>query len=111
MKRKDSRMSTQRTQHSPPEVLDEAATWLVGGGILTMALFPLSLPLLLLTAASLVPFLVVPLAGALIAAVAAVPILLARRLARWVIGARRGRSGQRPGPRVQPCGAGLTPPR
>jgi hypothetical protein len=78
-------MSIQRTPHSHPEVLDEAATWLVGGGILTVALFPLSLPLLLLTAASLVPLLVVPLAGALIAAVVAAPILLARRLARWAI--------------------------
>lgn len=70
-----------------------------------MALFPLSLPLLLLTAASLVPLLVIPLAGALIAAVVAVPILLIRRLARWVIGALR------PAPTAQPCRAGINPSR
>jgi hypothetical protein len=69
-----------------PNVLDETATWLVGGGILTMALFPLSLPLILLTVAGLLPFLVVPLAGALVAAIVAIPILVTRHVVRRLRG-------------------------
>jgi hypothetical protein len=77
-------MSSRPTTPSDGDLLSEAGLWLAGGGILTVALFPLSLPLLLLTVAAVLPFLVIPLVGALVAAVVAVPILLARRLWRWV---------------------------
>ena len=53
-------MSTQPATASYPELVDEVSGWLVGGGILTMALFPLALPLLLLTAVAAIPFLVIP---------------------------------------------------
>src|SRR5436190_18751234 len=39
MRRKENRaMSTKSTTHSYPGVLEELSTWLVGGGILTLAL-------------------------------------------------------------------------
>lgn len=81
-------MSTQPATASYPELVDEASGWLVGGGILTIALFPLALPLLLLTAAVALPFLVIPLVGVLIVAVVAAPILLLRRLLRRIRGVR-----------------------
>jgi hypothetical protein len=91
MKRKDDRiMSTRPTTHSDTGVLDEAAAWLVGGGILTVALFPFALPLLLLTLAGLLPFLVPPLLVALVIAILTVPILVARRIGRWALRALRG---------------------
>jgi hypothetical protein len=89
-------MSTKPASRSDTEVLDEAATWLVGGGILTVALFPLALPLLLLTFAGLLPFLVPPLLVALVIGTLAVPILVARRIGRRALralGSRR-RAGQ-----------------
>src|SRR5829696_2037334 len=46
------------------------------------ALFPFALPLILLTAAALVPLLLVGLAVGAVAALAAAPLLLARRLLR-----------------------------
>jgi hypothetical protein len=44
------------------EIVDEASNWLVGGGIVTMALFPLALPgiALLIVAAIPLVFLAVP---------------------------------------------------
>lgn len=81
---------------APPSGADlamEAATWAAGGGILTMALFPFALPLILLTAAALIPLLLLGLVVGVVAAVAAAPVLLARRLLR----ARRGRLTPDPG--------------
>jgi hypothetical protein len=49
-----------------------------GVGIIALALFPLAIPILALTAAALIPLLLIPLAGGLIAA----PFLLLRRLFR-----------------------------
>jgi hypothetical protein len=57
---------------STDEVTHELVGWAVGGGIITMALFPFALPLLMLTAVVLVPL--VPLA------LLALPILLGRAL-------------------------------
>jgi hypothetical protein len=82
-------MSTQPTMRSHPELVDELSAWLVAGGVLTMALFPLALPFLLLTVVAALPFLVVPPVAGLIAAVVAAPILLARALGRWLFGALR----------------------
>jgi hypothetical protein len=76
-------MTTRTAQHSYLEVLDESIFWLVGGGILTVALFPISLPLILLTVAGVLPFLLVPAALTLVAAIVAAPVLLGRALWRW----------------------------
>ncbi len=65
---------------TPADLVEEASVWAIGGGILTFALFPFALPILLLTAAFVLPFLLAGLALALVVAVAAAPILLVRRL-------------------------------
>jgi hypothetical protein len=60
--------------------VDEFSTWAVGLGILVVALAPLSIPILVLTAVALVPLAVPVIALGLVAAVVAVPIVVARRL-------------------------------
>jgi hypothetical protein len=57
----------------------EFSNWAVGLGIVTVALFPLAIPIVVLTAVALLPLLVPVLALGLVAA----PVLLARRLLRW----------------------------
>jgi membrane protein implicated in regulation of membrane protease activity len=69
---------------------DELSNWGVGLGIVTVALFPFAIPIIILTAVALLPLLVPVLALAIVAAVVAAPIALVRRLRR-----RRG-GGPRP---------------
>ena len=76
-------MSTSTTPPTPAELADEVATLAVGGGMLTMILFPLALPLIALTVAAVIPMLLVGLAAALAVALVAAPALLIRRLWRW----------------------------
>jgi hypothetical protein len=71
------------------EVIDEASKWTVGLGIITLALAPLALPMLVLTAVALVPLALPLIAVGLVAAIVAVPVLLIRRLRRRLI--RRSR--------------------
>jgi hypothetical protein len=63
-----------------PDVVEEASAWAIGGGFVTFALFPFALPVLLLTVAFVLPFVLAGLAIALVLAVVAAPILLVRRL-------------------------------
>jgi hypothetical protein len=90
-------MSTGSTTHSYPELVTEASGWLVGGGILTVAVFPLAVPLVALTALAVMPFVLVPIAVGLVTAVVAAPILLVRAVGRRVFRAlaarRRPQSG------------------
>jgi hypothetical protein len=78
------------------EVVDEVSKWGVGLGILIVALFPLSIPFLILTAVALLPLLVPVLALGLIAAIVALPAMLIRRIAR-----RRRPQGGRHGSRQE----------
>jgi membrane protein implicated in regulation of membrane protease activity len=71
------------------ELIDEASNWAVGGGIVTMALFPLALPGIALLIAAAIPLVAVGLALALVAGAVVAPILLVRRLAAKVIGLRQ----------------------
>jgi hypothetical protein len=71
--------------------IQEFSNWAVGLGIVTIALSPLALPILILTVVALVPLLIPVLALAVLAA----PVLLARKLIRG----RRKRSGPREGGR------------
>jgi hypothetical protein len=71
---------------SPAEIFDEASNWIVGGGIVTMALFPLALPGIILTVAAAIPLAAVVLAVALVAGAVIAPVLLVRALGRRVIG-------------------------
>jgi hypothetical protein len=67
---------------SRTEVVDEISAWTVGLGILTMALAPLAIPFIVLTAVAVIPLVLPVVAIALVAAVVAVPVLLVRGLGR-----------------------------
>jgi hypothetical protein len=68
------------------ELIDEVSKWSVGLGILTMALAPLSLPLLILTAVAVIPFVVPLLVVAVAVALIALPVRLIRALGRRAFG-------------------------
>ena len=72
------------------QIVDEASNWIVGGGIVTMALFPLALPGIILAVAAAIPLVAVALAIALVAGAVVAPVWLVRRLARKMIGLARG---------------------
>jgi hypothetical protein len=72
-------MPAKPTTHSSLEMVDEASTWLVGGGIVTLAIFPLALPAIVLLAIAALPLLLVGLVGALVAGLIVVPLRLVRR--------------------------------
>jgi hypothetical protein len=79
-------MHAPRTTPSSAEVAHEVNNQLVGLGLLTFAIFPLALPVLVLVAASLLPFAVV---GLLMVGIVVLPLRLARVVRRgW-----SGRSG------------------
>jgi membrane protein implicated in regulation of membrane protease activity len=88
-------MSTEPTTHSYLDLVGEVMPWLAGGGILTVALFPLALPLILLTVAAAIPLLLLGLPVALVAGLIVVPLRLARRALR-ARRARRDRAGHGP---------------
>jgi hypothetical protein len=71
------------------EVIDEVSKWGVGLGILTMALAPLSIPFVLLTAVAVIPLVAPVLALGVAVGVVAVPFLLIRGLGRRLIASRR----------------------
>lgn len=71
------------------EVLDEVSKWTVGLGILTMALAPLSIPIIALTAVALIPLVLPLVAIGLIVALAYVPFLLVRGAGRRISRHRR----------------------
>jgi hypothetical protein len=75
-------MNAEPTTPSRAEIADEAYKWTVGGGIITVALFPLALPIIALTAIAILPLLLIVLVPALLIAAVAVPILLVKRLVR-----------------------------
>jgi hypothetical protein len=68
-------MNTETT-HPKAELLTTASNWVVGGGIITMALAPLAIPIIGLTLIATIPLVLIGVAGALAAAVVALPILL-----------------------------------
>jgi hypothetical protein len=80
------------------EVADEISKWTVGGGIVTMALFPLALPILILTAVAVLPLLVPLLAVGVVAGLVALPILLLRKLGSLSRRRRAGRDRRAPEP-------------
>lgn len=82
-------MSEKATEHSPTEVLDTASEFLVGGGILTMALFPLAIPVVALLIVAALPLLAVGAVVAVVGAVVAAPVILVRALSRRLASMRR----------------------
>jgi hypothetical protein len=88
-------MATEPTPNPSIDIVEGASGVLVGAGIVTMALFPLALPLIALIVVAALPLLLVALAVALIVAVVAAPILLLRRVAGTAIGPFVTRVGDR----------------
>jgi hypothetical protein len=84
-------MNAEPTARAKAEVADEVSKWTVGLGIITFALFPLSLPILILTAVAVLPLLLPALAVGLLIGVVAVPILAVQSLRRRVGRARRSK--------------------
>jgi hypothetical protein len=78
------------------EVSDEISKWTVGWGVVGMALFPLALPIVILTGVALLPLLVPLLALGLLAGVLALPIMLIRKLGHSATRLRRRRGSRRP---------------
>lgn len=76
---------------SRDEIVDEASSWLVGGGIVTMALFPLALPGIALALLAAIPLLALALPVLLIWGIAVAVTRLVRGLARVVTRPRRRR--------------------
>jgi hypothetical protein len=76
-------MSTKATRQS--QVVEGLSSVLVGGGIVTMALFPLALPIIALTLVAAIPLVLITLAAALAVAAVIVPVLLALGLGRRAI--------------------------
>jgi hypothetical protein len=80
-------MNAQHDTSSIGDVITGAAGWLVAVGILTMALFPLAIPGIVLTVAAVVPLALLAVVVGLLAAVAAAPVIAVRAVRRR---ARRG---------------------
>jgi hypothetical protein len=70
--------------HSVADVADVLSGWAFGGGVVTLALFPLALPILALTAVAVLPLVVPVLAVGLVVAAVALPVLAARSVGRRV---------------------------
>jgi predicted neutral ceramidase superfamily lipid hydrolase len=81
----DGKLKATTSAPGAVDFVDELSSWNVGAGVIVMALFPLALPLIALTAFALLPLLLPLLAVALVAAVVAVPVLVVRRLGRWAL--------------------------
>jgi hypothetical protein len=71
-------MNSESKARERAEVIEEFSKWGVGAGILVVALAPLAIPILVLTAAFLLPLPVIPLA--LIAGLVYLPIRIVRRV-------------------------------
>jgi hypothetical protein len=71
------------------EIFDEASNWLIGGGIMTLALAPLALPGIALLLVAALPLLALALPFVLIGGLAVGALRLLRGLARLVGRLRR----------------------
>jgi hypothetical protein len=75
-------MNNESKARQRAEVIDEVSKWTVGAGILTVALAPLALPILVLTAVALLPLLVPVLALGLLAGILYLPVRVVRGIRR-----------------------------
>jgi hypothetical protein len=97
-------MRTETTAPSRAEIVDEVSKWTVGAGIVAVALFPLALPILILTLVAVLPLVVPLLAVGLVAGAVALPVMLLRKLGHSVTGIRSRRRRRRPAePAPQPA--------
>jgi hypothetical protein len=75
-------MNTDPKSPSTAEVIDEVSKWGVGAGIITVALAPLAIPILVLTGATLALLLVAVIPLALIAGIVYLPVRVIRGIRR-----------------------------
>ena len=79
-------MSTRSATHRSMDLVEGTGAALVGGGVITMALFPLALPMIALLAAlpaiAAIPLLLLAIAAGVLAAAVAAPVMLLRALWR-----------------------------
>jgi membrane protein implicated in regulation of membrane protease activity len=75
--------------------IDTVSEFLVGGGILTMALFPLAIPMVALLIVAALPLLALAALVAVAGAVVALPVLIVRRLSRTLAGMGTDRRRER----------------
>src|SRR5436309_15460579 len=83
------------------EVVDEVSKWAVGAGILMVALAPLAIPILALTAVALLPLALPLIPIALIAGLVYLPIRVIRGLRRRRALGRGGAAQEEVLPRVE----------
>jgi membrane protein implicated in regulation of membrane protease activity len=76
---------------SAVDVADTLGAWGVGAGMITMALFPLAIPFLVLTVVALLPLLAPVVVIGVVAGVVALPVMAVRAVARRVRARRRRR--------------------
>jgi hypothetical protein len=98
-------MNAESTAPSKAEIVDELSKWTVGLGIVTLALFSLAVPILVLTAVATIPLLLPFLAVGLLVGGVALMVLVIRglgRLAMWVL--RRGGAGPEKQPSERTAG-------
>jgi hypothetical protein len=88
-------MNAESAPRSRAEVVDEVSKWSVGSGVILVALFPLSLPFLILTLVAVLPLVVPLLAVGLVAGAVAVPVMLLWKLGHSVTGIRSRRRRER----------------
>ena len=98
-------MSTTDTTRS--ELVVGVSGVLAGGGMVTMALVPLALPIIGLTLVAAIPLLLITLAAGLAVTAVIVPVLLVLGLGRRVVRAARQTPRPHPPPTVRsPAGRG-----
>jgi hypothetical protein len=83
------------------EVIDEVSKWTVGAGILVVALAPLAIPILALTAVALLPLALPLIPIALIAGLVYLPVRVVRGLRRRRALRRGGAAEEEVLPRVE----------
>lgn len=96
-------MHATRTSSSSTDVTGELSAWMAGLGIITLALFPFAVPLLVLVIA---PVALITVAGVLLAVPVILPVWLARVLKR-THSRRRGTAS--PGSELAPATANARP--
>jgi membrane protein implicated in regulation of membrane protease activity len=75
-------MPIEPNPHARTDAVEGMSAVLFGAGFITMAIFPLAIPILLLTAVALIPLAIPALAATLVVGLVAAPVVLARRLRR-----------------------------
>ena len=83
-------MNSEAKKRERNELIQEYSKWGVGAGILTVAVAPLAIPILVLTGVALLPLLVPLVPLALIAGLVYLPVKAVRRFRRRRASTRRG---------------------